>query len=257
MKLTKGQIFSVLYHDQYKYPLTREELDRWQIKSLPTKKIDNRKNIKTKDGYYFLSGHEEIINLRKKRGEHSRYKLRIAREAAILIGKIPSVLFVGITGGLAMKNADKEDDIDLMIITKTNTLWITRLLVYGLLRLNNVRVRKPKEREEEDKLCLNLWLDETAIYWEPQNEFTAHEIAQVIPLVNKSQTFEKFLWINKWILNYWPNAIEIKKTKPSSMVYPKQNWLNWFAFKLEYLYMKRKITNEVAELHKALFHRNG
>jgi len=42
------------------------------------------------------------------------------------IGGIPWVKMVAITGSLAAYNPEKDSDIDMMIITKQNRVWITR-----------------------------------------------------------------------------------------------------------------------------------
>jgi len=177
---------------------------------------------------------------------------------------------MAVTGALAMKNATAESDIDLMIITKANTLWLTRFFVYLLLRIKNYDIRKPKQKTQKNKLCLNIWIDETALEWEKKdrNIYTAHEIAQIMPLVNKDRTYKRFLQANKWILDYWPKAIsdttilrynDIAKKKVRKHIisqYPNiiVSIIEKLAFKMQYLYMKPKITREVVTPHKALFH---
>ena len=186
------------------------------------------------------------------------------------MGKIPTVKMMAVTGALAMKNATAESDIDLMIITKANTLWLTRFFVYLLLRIKNYDIRKPKQKTQKNKLCLNIWIDETALEWEKKdrNIYTAHEIAQIMPLVNKDRTYKRFLQANKWILDYWPKAIsdttilrynDIAKKKVRKHIisqYPNiiVSIIEKLAFKMQYLYMKPKITREVVTPHKALFH---
>ena len=97
-------------------------------------------------------------------------KLIIARKATNLIAKIPTVKFVGITGALAMNNAGRNSDIDLMIITKNGCLWTTRLISYLLTWLFGFKTRRPKNRLEKDKLCLNMWLDESSLVWDKKTE---------------------------------------------------------------------------------------
>ena len=58
-----------------------------------------------------------------------------------------------------------------------------------------------------------MWLDESDMVWQrkDRNIYTAHEIAQIVPLINKDKTYEKFLSHNRWILDFWPNAVKIRK----------------------------------------------
>ncbi len=238
-KSTSRDNISVRYHKIFDYSLTKEEAVKWQYK--------NQKTV--------VKGDKSKTRLQREK--YSQKKLKIAKKSATLLSKIPTVLFVGVTGSLAMMNADKNSDIDLLIITRKNTLWTTRALVYGLLRVMCYQLRKPEQKNEKDKLCLNMWLDETSLVWEKKdrNIYTAHEIAQIVPLINKSNIYEKFLFENKWILNYWPNAVTEQSIK-YAVNRNNTNILEKIAFKLQYFYMKSKITTEVITPHMAIFHKN-
>ncbi|MEK7526363.1 MAG: nucleotidyltransferase domain-containing protein [Patescibacteria group bacterium] len=261
-KLSKAQIASVYYHSKFDYPLTFSDLKKWQadFKVGSTKNIKVRTKKISKEKYFFIGG-DQAINRRIKRQIQSKKKLQIAKKAAVFLKHIPTIKFVGITGSLAMFNADTTSDIDLMIITTSGTLWLTRGISLVLLKLFGYNLRKSGDKIEKDKLCLNLWLEETDLKWQQKNEFIAHEIAQINPLINKDKTFERFLSKNSWIVKFWPNAVKI--SKPPSGSHPEgekiprlQSWsfIENVAFKLQYLYMKKKITTEVVSLTRAQFH---
>lgn len=241
MELKYSDNIAVRYHDIFDYKLTKEEAHKWQYKKQKTV-------VKEGKG-----------RARLQREKYSRKKLLIAKKASELISKIPTVLFVGVTGSLAMMNANKNSDIDLIIVTKTNTLWTTRALVYLLLKVDGYELRKPEQNNEKDKLCLNMWLDQSSLVWEKKdrNIYTAHEIAQIVPLVNKKNTHEMFLQSNSWILDYWPNAVQIKKRKTTKQSLKSDtNIFEKIAFYIQYQYMKNKITNEIVATNKAVFHKN-
>jgi predicted nucleotidyltransferase len=249
MELKSNKGISIRYHDIFDYKLTKPEAIKWQY-------INQKVTV---------SGIKNKGRLQREK--YSQAKLLLATKAAKIISKIPTVKFVGITGALAMNNAGRDSDIDLMIITSTDTLWLTRLCVYYSLFTNHYSLRRPKANKEKDMLCINLWLDEQDMKWSKadRNIYTAHEIAQIVPLVNKNNVYEKFLWQNRWILAYWPNAVQIssKQYVVSSM---QKNILHstsyilqlveYLAFKLQYLYMKPKITREIVTLTRAIFHPN-
>ncbi|MDP2631821.1 MAG: hypothetical protein Q8P30_03600, partial [Candidatus Uhrbacteria bacterium] len=89
------------------------------------------------------------------------------------------------------------------------------------------------------------------------NIYTAHEIAQIVPLVNKSNAYEKFLRCNRWILNYWPNSIKIPNYQIQiSKSVQKQNILENISYRIQYYYMSKKITREVVTPTRAIFHPN-
>lgn len=255
---------TLAYHDLFDYPLMLKEIEKWKTDSKIN--IKNKKvKIQIKDNYIFLKGRQNIIEKRLQNENYSKQKLKIAKRAANLLSKIPSIKFIGITGSLAMMNASQNSDIDLMIITKINMLWITRLLVYSMLRATSYILRQPRVKNERDALCLNLWLDEQDLIWQKadRNIYTAHEIAQIVPLVNKDKTFEKLLWQNRWVLDYWPNSIEVGSMQHEAASMQKYmlhstcyflQAVEKFAFKLQYIYMKPKITREVVTPTRAIFH---
>jgi D-beta-D-heptose 7-phosphate kinase/D-beta-D-heptose 1-phosphate adenosyltransferase len=246
MELKSSESITVKYHNIFDYRLTKEEAIKWQYKN---------QNI-------VVRGDKNKSRLQREK--YSQNKLKIAKKAAKLISKVPTVLFVGITGSLAMMNADKNSDIDFLIITRANALWMTRLLSYIVLWLNGYKTRKPELNSEKDKLCLNMWLDESNLVWNKKyrNIYTAHEIAQIVPLINKEHVYKKFLFLNKWILKFWPKSVKILSYKDNRIFreYAKSNllvsFIEYIAFKIQYIYMKNKITTEIVTPNKAIFHKN-
>lgn len=256
-RLNSGQKAAIVYHNVFKYPLSDSDLERWTVGVRGLKEIKMGKSVLIKTG-----------NLKSRSIKERIFKKKtlIANRAASLIAKIPTVKLVAVTGALAMKNAEKDSDIDLMIVTKQNNLWLTRLITYFFLTLAGYQLRRPRESIQKDKLCLNIWLDESALSWDPKdrNIYTAHEIAQIIPLVNKDDIYQAFLNKNKWILDYWPRAVKIDEVNYQKKGIGKNyvintasgNLLEKVAFKFQYFYMRKKITREIISPHKAIFHPN-
>lgn len=236
-----SKITSQKYHDIFDFKLTKEELVKWKYKNIK-ETTTGRKN-----------------KTRLQREKFSKRKMSFAKKVSNILGRIPPVKFIGITGALAMMNAGKESDIDLMIITKNGRLWTTRLICYFVTLLLGFKTRRPKSKFEKDRLCLNMWLDESDLVWnkKDRNIYTAHEIAQVIPLVNKDKTYEKFLNSNKWILDYWPNSVKIASKATETLSSSQSGFIERILFRLQYLYMKPKITREVVTKTRAIFHPNN
>lgn len=257
--MSRAERLSVIYHDIFDFPLNLAELIKWRAGNTMGI-IDSEIQILQKNGYYFLEDKEGIIYKRTLRKRISLKKLEIAKKAARILSFIPSVKFIGVTGSLAMENATDESDIDLMIITKERTLWTTRLLSYLILKVMNFTVRSTGDKNEKDKLCLNIWLDEGDLTWakKDRNIYSSHEICQVRPLVNKGKAYEKFLWENRWILKYWPNSVKIVRLKNIMENKKSRNGkfglLESLAFWFQYQHMKSRITREVVTQTRALFH---
>jgi hypothetical protein len=138
-----------------------------------------------------------------------------------------------------------------------------------MLKIFNFSLRKPGDSDQKDKLCLNMWMDEHDLNWEkPRNIYTAHELAQISPLINKDKIYDKFLSENVWVLDYWPNSVKIQNHKFNIRAKSKSmrfkclvviwNFIlsasNLIAFKAQHQYMKGKITRETITPTRAIFH---
>lgn len=282
--LQKSILATLAYSDIFDYPLTEEEIGKYlildpnsnikaQISNTNSKLIIqkyltlllNANAIENYDNLYCLKGRKEIISLRKEREEYSKKKLVIAEKATQKLKRIPWIKMIGLTGSLAMNNSSPKDDIDLIIITQNNRLWLVRSLILVLSPVLGIRSRKRGENQVKDKLCTNLFLDELELAIKPASLYTAHEIAQIRPILNRNLTYEKLISKNLWIKDYLPNAVRIDTPKPS-LKHPHPiiklsellNYLiipvNFLAFIFQHMYMKPKITNERISLHQAFFH---
>ena len=256
--MDKFEKSSVIYHDIFGFPLKSSELTKWKVGKQFT--ISNSQfSIDHKDVFQFLKGRENTIKQRLQNEKTSIRKIIIAKKAATILSHVPTIKMIAVTGSLAMMNSSEDGDIDLLIITRRGLMWLSRLLVLMILFLLDVPVRRSDDSNQKDKLCLNMWLDESDLVWRKpdRNLYTAHEIAQIIPLFNKAKTYEKFIFSNKWILDYWPNAVEIGNWKleiGNSTSTPKTTIFEQIAYKIQLLYMKRKISREVVTPTRALFH---
>lgn len=167
-----------------------------------------RHKIKYKDGYYFLGTHkikkDEIKNIKSRFGVSVSTFERL-ESIKYIFEEIPFIKFVGVTGTLASYNFDFEkDDIDLFFICSKNRLWITRLLLVIIFKLLNIYVN---DSNPKLKLCPNLYISEEKLAWQEdkRNVYVAHEIAMMQPLINKNNTYLKFLNANSWVKDFLPN----------------------------------------------------
>lgn len=256
--MNRSWFISLLYHDYFDYPLTKEELIKWQAN--PKLLVTHYPlRITHKNKYIFLNNREKLAKLRQKREKISHQKLKIAHRAIHFLKFIPTVKMVGITGSLAMNNCHEKSDIDFMIVTKKETLWLTRFFTLLFLKFMRIPLRSRGDHDEKDKLCLNIWMDESDLIIHNQNLYTAHELSQIVPLLNRGKTYERLLSQNKWIVNFWPNAVKLPSTKlpPTNLntffiilLRP----IELFSFKIQWHHMKNSITNETVTSTRAFFH---
>ncbi|MGD0523088.1 MAG: hypothetical protein ABSA43_00800 [Candidatus Microgenomates bacterium] len=254
--MSDKKILTIVYHDIFDFPLTTSELEKWKADdklAIPA----GRQKIENKSGFYFLKGREELIGERLEKEKIAKKKMKIARRSARILGLIPSIRLVGVTGALAMANTEERSDIDLMLVTSADTLWLTRLISYALLSLTGFKIRRPGGINEKDKLCLNMWLDEDSLTWpvKERSLYSAHELGQLVPLVTKNNLYEYLMWENGWLKDYWPNIKIVNSAKRIARSKNKiLKFFNQLAFWVQKRYMTGKITREVVTESKAIFH---
>ena len=257
----RNKILSTLaYFDKYDYPLTLSEVRYWAARRGFNPLRLRRIGLNPIRGYYFLPGRSHIITLRQQREIYSRKKWQIAIQVGKKLSKFPSIAAVFVTGALAMNNCPQDDDIDLMMVTYPNTLWITRFFIN--LYLHRIR-RFPRQSRAPDKVCPNLWLDTDHLFIPDHSLRTAHEILQAKVLWDRSEVHHQFLKQNPWVKEYLPVAYKgsIPDRASASRDWILFDFLLWpinlFFFIVQYLYMKSKMTSERVGLGYAFFHPRG
>lgn len=265
MELSSAVLKTLAYADVFDYPLTKEELYQFLIHTKPVSKTTFEQVLKKlppqivyKQGFYCLKTREALIATRKKRMAISKKKRVLAEQIASKLRLFPTVLCVGLSGGLAMHNTDEHDDIDFFIITRHKTLWLTRFCLVFYLRTLGV-LRKRQATLVKNKICLNMFLDEQALALPVQwrNLYTAHEVVQVKPLIDKHHTFARFLAANNWVQTYVPNSVanlsSVKKERRRNL---NKGWyiFEFIAKKCQLWYMKNKQTRETISDEMLAFH---
>jgi predicted nucleotidyltransferase len=251
---------TLIYSDIFKFPLTRNEL--WEFllieRKISSSSFDNalemlkKNNITSVDGYYCLNGREQFVKTRIQNIPQVQNKLNIARKAAYFLSFIPTVLFIGISGGLAMGDVGKEDDIDLFIITKNNSVFKTRFLILIVLEIMGLR-RIRSQKIARDKICVNFIIDEAKISFPSDRHdiYTAHEIVQLKPLYERACMYSKFLKANNWTNKIIPN-LNVQQKKDSNMI-KKSKFTAIFNINIIYLlpeHLLRRVQIEIMKKHK-------
>jgi len=186
-----------------------------------------------------------------------------------LVIKFPDILMIGITGSVAAGFPKLNEDIDLMIIVKKDSLWITRILVEAWMRVNKIPHRKYGAKQIKDDYCINLWLEEGSLEL-PINRHglkNAMDLILMKPIINKNNIYGSFInsnsWAKKFVATGYDRIIFPKGISQSSTIIMKKpktniikNFINRVMFWGQYLYMRRKITEETVDIKRAFFHPN-
>lgn len=266
MNLKQSILATLAYHDIFNYPLTESEIHSYLIgnKSSLVKvnkelaQLVQEKRIDKNQELYFLNRRNNLPLIRRKRQKFSRDKFKKAAFFSSILRLAPSIELVAISGALSMENSTKADDIDLVIVTSKNALWVTRF--FANLTLLPYK-RSPNSRKQKDKACLNIFLDKKALKITDENLYTAHEICQMKPIWDRNNVYKKFIRANIWVKQYLPNwEPSYKSNNIRSPKYKLETIVSFIsqfekiAKLLQFKYMHSKITNEKIGDRQLFFH---
>ncbi|HLA07958.1 MAG TPA: hypothetical protein VJ022_10970 [Anaerolineales bacterium] len=192
---------TLVYSDIFEYPLQLKELHRFlpervDIEKLPGAIASLHEYVGRKDDYYFLAGREETVGIRKQREARSRKLLPRAIQYGCVLGSLPFIRMVALTGSLAVMNVSKDSDFDYMLVTAPGRVWTAR--VFALLFNRLVRPFGPA-------ICPNLIVSETALEWPQHDLYSARELYQMIPIMGMD-VYHRLMKANQWVREFFPNA---------------------------------------------------
>lgn len=256
---------TLAYRSVFKYPLSKFQLKTFLVtdKEFKNKTIEDalehlihRGFVKEKHKKYFLPGMTPVDWNEKK----ALTKKFINKNEKIFfrLGKIPWVKLIAITGSVAAYNTRNDSDIDVFIISTKNRLWLTRFFITLILKIAK---KFPKKDGEKGKICTNLFLDEKYLSWDEnkRNIFIAHDIVMMQPLVDKKNTYLRFLNANSWVQNYFAQ-FKINNVGPvSSKKYYSSSFMDFLeklSAKIQIAHMHKKVTTEIISKNIIHFNKN-
>lgn len=215
--------------------------------------------------WYTIREYEITFRRRGERGETSKKKRPILERFLQYLCVCPCISTVVLTGSLALDNAKESDDIDLMIITAPNTMFLCRLYAFLLAKILGL-ARKRHVETHQDTMCINVWIDgsDLVVPASKMSVYGAREIVNAQVIVDANHIFDKFIDQNRWIHEKLPNW----EYHPKSTEYPStmlrtgaaQNTksivrrLNTLVGRLQLWYMSPHITNEIVSNTQLWFH---
>lgn len=189
---------------------------------------------------------------------------KVNKIVKIIEKEFKDILYIGITGSVAAGHPNKNSDIDLMVITKRNKLWWTRLKMRWFIYKKQIPHRKYGQKENENEFCFNFWLDENNLKLpkDRQNLRCAVDLILMKPILDKKNTYAKFIlsndWAKQWVATGYDKKIKLFAFRQDQKISFKKDdvfWklFNWLVFVPQYLFMKDKIKSEKVGLGFALF----
>lgn len=199
--LTRAALHTVAYADIFDYPLTAREIHHYLTGvSAPlgsVVRILEENGLFSRQGDYFtLPGREEIVSTRIQRETRSRKLLPRAMQYGRLLGRLPFIRMVALTGSLAVMNVSNTADLDYMLVAARGRVWTARAFALAFNRLT---------RLQGYVLCPNVILSETALEWPVHDLYSARELCQMIPIAGL-EVYARLMNANRWVFSFLPNA---------------------------------------------------
>lgn len=197
---------TVLYSDLFSYPLTPAEIQRFLIgQAHSLAEIEHalqtspylQSILEQAENFVFIRGRSETIARRHARTDTSAHIWRRTRFYLRLLRAVPFLRTALVTGALALDNAPADDDIDLLLLTAPNRLWLCRAFIIAIVRLAAL---------QGVTLCPNYLLTTEVLDLDERNLYTAHELAQMRFLFGKPD-YLVLLEKNRWAAEFLPNAL--------------------------------------------------
>ena len=199
--LRRAVLEALAYSDIFEFPLRLEEIHRYLPLRASVEQVEDAlrsldRQVGTQAGYYFLTGRAASVEIRSQREHYSRTLLPLALKYGRLLGSLPFIRMVALTGSLAVMNVSKNVDFDYMLVTVPGRLWTGRAFALLFNRITKIFGYT---------LCPNLIVAETALEWPGHDLYSARELYQMIPITGMD-VYHKLMNANAWAKEFLPNG---------------------------------------------------
>jgi hypothetical protein len=226
-KIRKNILETIVYYDILNFPLTSfevwkylivadgnaEEKDKCNLSDVieALESIELKKSTEEFRGFHFLKGRKDLVARRIQNDKNSIVKFEIAERVARWLRFVPFVRMIAVTGTLAMKNCEKNSDIDFFVVLKKERIFTGRLFATAMIHLLGKRRYGKKIK---NRICLNYFSATGSLEVERQDLFAANEYSFIYPLFGYD-VFQRFCEKNiDWIKKMKPNW-KIPDLKPA------------------------------------------
>lgn len=207
----------IVYFDLFDYPLTEFEIWKYLSKKASLFEIMNILNksqlstINRRNGFYFLTGRDEIVKTRMRRNDFACDKFKKANRITRIFRRISPIKMIAMSNMMGALNSKKNSDIDLFILVEEGKIWRTRFLCVMIVKLLNLR---PREGDKKDKICLSFFMCINYLNTEKlrikDDIYFNYWMVNIVPIYNIDFSYEKFISNNKWIKKEFPNWKMVK-----------------------------------------------
>jgi hypothetical protein len=205
--IDRAVVSTVAYGDVFEYPLRVPEVHRYLHAVRATIEATAAAlarcaapggALSQREGFYMLRGRESLVDVRRSRAARATRLWPAAVRYGHVIAGLPFVRLVAVTGSLAWDNVVDTGDIDYLIVTEPDHLWVCRWLVTLLQRLVHL---------SGIPLCPNYFVTTRALAVADRNLYVAYELACTRPVAGLAM-YRRLRRANPWTASYLPNAVD-------------------------------------------------
>ncbi len=226
MNMKQAVLSTLAYFELFEVPLTRSELSEHLFFAEPDEEkisiyLKESPLIRLTEGYYSLSNDPDAHQKFFEKVQRARKLWKKVRRYQWLFSICPFVKLVCVCNSLPIYAVDEGSDIDLLVVTEKNRLFLARLCLTVLTSLFGVRRHGNKT---EGRFCLSFYLSEEAtdfkkLAQEPYDIYLAYWLKTLEPIAGSYAEYEKILeenrpWLDEYFKTVTPHRRFFRKASP-------------------------------------------
>ena len=182
------------------------------LKCLETESLGEVENL---HGFYYLSGRKQIVTLRQENYLYGIARERLIRRYTRGLRHLPFLRGIAVSGSQAFGQQKNTSDIDLVVITDPEYLWLGRLFITAYFQILGLRRHGKKIA---NRFCLNHYLGGVKALFNHRDLYNAMEYLRFRSLFGQGYFSEFFEKNADWLKQYFPNfqSLEYEASKPSA-----------------------------------------
>ena len=235
MNMKQAVLSTLAYFDLFGVPLTRSELSEHLFFAQPDEEkiniyLKESPLISASEGYFGLNVNPSLHAEFFEKVQRARQLWKRVRRYQWLFSLCPFVELVCVCNSLPLYAVEENSDIDLLVVTKKNRMFLARTALTLLTSLLGIRRHGNKVA---GRFCLSFYVSESRLNFknltlQPYDIYLAYWVKTLEPIAGNFETYENLLELNRSWLNEYFKTIHAhrrffrKRSKSQSTI---KRWL--------------------------------
>lgn len=236
--LKKNILATLCYYKALEWPVTSFECYRYLIRKESGEldfdfsavrdalaELYSEKRVNKKRGFYFLGEVSQEVPQRIKREKEALKKWLLAKKRIKVLRFLPYIRAVFVSGSVAVGNAHKDSDIDILVVAERGRVWTVRIMLHLILGVLGWRRHDQKIK---NRLCLNHFLTTDNLKVPFESMYNAQTYAHLLCSMDTGGYFSLFVENNGWLAEYLLGGGGFEPIKKASCLYSEASRLQKF-----------------------------